>query len=66
MKNKPNLSGLLEAGKSAQEKLQGPSTAETSGNKTFKTSYYQTSGNSAFVPSHRGRIYLRETNEEVS
>ena len=33
LKNKPNLSGLLEAGKTAQEKLQNPASAETSGRK---------------------------------
>ena len=31
LKNKPNLSGLLEAGKTAQEKLQNPTPAGTSG-----------------------------------
>ena len=31
LKNKPNLSGLLEAGKTAQEKLQNPTSAGTSG-----------------------------------
>ena len=36
LKNKPNLSGLLEAGRSAQEKLQSSSTAEISGNKASK------------------------------
>ena len=36
LKNKPNLSGLLEAGRSAQEKLQSPPIAEASGNKTSK------------------------------
>ena len=36
LKNKANLSGLLEAGRSAQEKLQSSSTAETSGNKASK------------------------------
>ena len=33
LKNKPYLSGLLEAGKTAQEKLQNPTPAETSGGK---------------------------------
>ena len=36
LKNKPNLSGLLEAGKSAQEKLQSPPPAETSSNRASK------------------------------
>ena len=31
LKNEPNLSGLLEAGKTAQEKLQNPTPAGTSG-----------------------------------
>ena len=31
LNNKPNLSGLLEAGKTAQEKLQKPTPAETRG-----------------------------------
>ena len=33
LKDKPNLSGLLEAGKTAQEKLQNPTSAGTSGRK---------------------------------
>ena len=33
LKNKPNLSGLLEAGKTAQEKLQNPTPVETNGGK---------------------------------
>ena len=33
LKDKPNLSGLLEAGKTAQEKLQNPTSAATSGKK---------------------------------
>ena len=33
LKDKPNLSGLLEAGKTAQEKLQSPTSAGTSGRK---------------------------------
>ena len=35
LKNKPNLSGLLEAGKTAQEKLQNPTPAGTSGERAF-------------------------------
>ena len=35
LKDKPNLSGLLEAGKTAQEKLQNPTSAGTSGEESI-------------------------------